>query len=323
MSLPLLRAFPALASLPRAALGAFPSPVEQVQALPDDVVIWLKRDDRNAPVAAGNKVRALEFLLAGVGRGDTVVTVGGQGSAHVLATAAHSRRLGASTVAFRWPHEMSAGSLEVAAAAAALCERVIETPSIVHGLLRAHLYRLSHRVHWVPFGGASPLGTLGHVNAAMELAEQVAVGMLPVPARIVVPMGTGCTVAGMLLGITIAKLPTTIVAVRCGPRVGSTRRQALRLAGRTRSLLQRASGVRVPKLDATRLEVVHDAYGGAYGRPHPVAEEAARALRDRTGLRLDSTYGAKAWMAALRLASAGPVLFWVTLGFPKPEGRPG
>ena len=71
--------FPTLAVLPRVVLGEFPSPVERVQL--DGVgELWLKRDDRNAPAAAGNKVRALEFLLGSLRPDEVVITAGGRGS---------------------------------------------------------------------------------------------------------------------------------------------------------------------------------------------------------------------------------------------------
>lgn len=314
LSLPLLRAYPALASVPRAELGAFPSPVERVTGLPGDTVLWLKRDDRNAPVAPGNKVRALEFLLARVRRGDTVLTVGGEGSTHVFATAAHARRLGARTIAVRWRHEMSPRAHEVAEAAAELCERVIHARTIVDAMLIARFYRLTHRVHWVPFGGSTPLGALGHVNAALELTEQINVGMLPNPSRIVVPLGTGGTAAGLLTGLAMAGQSATLVATRCGPRIGSNRRKVLALARATRAWLEPLVGADLPPIDPGKLEVVHDAYGGAYGRPHPDAEQAARTLEGRIGLRLESTYGAKALLAAQRLGFSESVLLWVTFG---------
>ena len=55
----------------------------------------MKREDLSSDVLGGNKVRSLEFLLGGVVEGDTVLTLGGEGSTHVLATAVHAARLGA------------------------------------------------------------------------------------------------------------------------------------------------------------------------------------------------------------------------------------
>jgi 1-aminocyclopropane-1-carboxylate deaminase/D-cysteine desulfhydrase-like pyridoxal-dependent ACC family enzyme len=318
-SIPLFRTIPALSRIPRVELCELPSPVEEVTGLPGDRALWLKRDDLNAPVAAGNKARALEFLLADA-RG-TVATMGGDGSTHVLATATHAMRMGLRTVAIRWPHEMNPVALETARAAAERCERIIRARTPVDALGIGWYLRLRHGTHWVPFGGSSPLGILGHVNAALELSEQVAVGMLPLPERVVVPMGTGGTAAGLLVGFTIAELPVEVVAVRCGPRIGSNRRRVVSLADSTRAFIMARGGVSLPAPDLSRLRVVHDAYGGAYGRPNPEAEQSARALAARAGIRLDSTYGAKAFHVALSLPE--PSLYWVTTNCDLSPMQPG
>src|SRR4051794_31686682 len=104
--LPLFRRFPALERLPRAPLGEYPTPVERMTGIDAAGELWLKRDDLDAPAFGGNKVRALEFLLGGVCAGDQVLTIGGEGSTHVLTTAALAGRLGARTRAIRWPHEL-------------------------------------------------------------------------------------------------------------------------------------------------------------------------------------------------------------------------
>lgn len=326
-SIPLLLRFPGTAAIPRAALGRFPSPVERVAL--DGAELWLKRDDLNAEALGGNKVRALEFLLGGVGPGDTVLTLGGEGSTHVLATAFHARRLGARAVAVRWRHEMNPVALRVRDRAAALCDEVVTTRTAPGGFLRAYLRRLTRRVRWVPLGGSSPLGTLGHVNAGLELAEQIAAGQLPRPSRVVVPLGTGGTAAGVALGLAIAGVDATVVGARVGPRLFVNRAQVLRLAGRTRRLLERATGVAVPRVDRARVRVAHHVYGGAYGRPLAAGEAAAATLLAAAGLTLDTTYAAKAAAAALELARAGegPVLLWVTfdsrwMGQPPRSGEP-
>src|SRR5215218_5750269 len=182
---------PGAASLVRASLGRVVSPVERLAL--GDTELWLKRDDRNAPPPAGNKLRALEFLLGGVGPGDTVVTLGGDGSTHVLATATHAARLGARTIAVRWPHAMNPTAERVAALAAARCATVLRAATPVDAVARAWWVARRTGGTLVPVGGATPLGALGHVEAALELAMQVRAGLLPAPARIVVPVGSGGT----------------------------------------------------------------------------------------------------------------------------------
>jgi hypothetical protein len=58
--------------------------------------------------------------------------------------------------------------------------------------------------------------------------------------------------------------------------------------------------------------IVHDVYGGAYGRPLAAGDRAAAILLPR-GLALDATYSAKACAAAIALAAEpGRTLFWLT-----------
>ena len=310
-ALPLIARFPALAALPRAALGTFPSPVVRL-SMPGGGALWVKRDDLDAPVCGGNKVRALEFLLGGIEPGDTVLTLGGDGSTHVLATAHHAARLGARTVAVRWRHEMHDAAHRVASLAASRCVRVHRSRTVVGALAHAAWIRLAHRrVRYVPIGGSTPLGTLGHVNAALELARQVEAGVLPAPRRVVVPLGSGGTSAGLALGFAIAGLDTEVVAARVAPRIASNAAGVRRLARRTARLLERLTGETMPPPVPVR--VVHTWYGGAYGRPLAAGTDAARFFASRLNVALEGTYSGKAAAAALALAAEpGPTLFWLT-----------
>jgi len=306
--------FPALASLAPARLGTYPSPVTQVGTL------WIKRDDLNAPIAGGNKVRALEWLLGGLAPGTTVITGGGEGSTHVLATAIHAAQLGASTEAALWRHEMHPIADRVAAASARACARTSVSDTVAGALVRLALLRLQRPdARYVPLGGASARGTLGHVGGALELAGQIAAGELPVPSLVVVPLGTGGTAAGLALGFGIAGIATTVVAARVVPWYAFPGRRIGRLIRETRALLARETGVAPDRLPAVPVRVDHSVHGGAYGRPLPDVPGIA-------GLTLDDTYSAKAAALARRLsaqrladAAAGPVLFWMTFGARFPE----
>ena len=312
-TIPLFARFPALAALPRAELGIFPSPVESLRLAGMATPLLVKRDDLNAVAFGGNKVRSLEFLLGGLAKGDVVLTVGGEGSTHVLLTAAHTARLGGVTVAVRWPHEMNATCTAVRDHAARLCARTISSRSPVTAMVRALAYRALHRVRYVKLGGSSPLGVLGHVNAALELAEQIARGEVAPPTFVVVPLGSGGTAAGLALGFALAGLDATVVGARVGPRLMVNRARTLRLAGRTLALIARLSGrsIAAPPL---RLEVHHAAYGGAYGRPLASAGPSEATFVEAGGPSLDGTYSAKALTAALSVARerGGRVLFWLT-----------
>lgn len=305
--------YPLIATrLRRVDLRVTTTPVERWTV--DGVTLWAKRDDLSAPVLGGNKVRALELLLAGAGPDHVLLTVGSEGSTHALAVARYGARLGASTQVITWPQEMH----PVAEATSRELDRVADVTrarSVVDAYLRAALRRVWKRRWWVPAGGSVPMGALGHVNAALELAAQVERGLAPAPDVIVVPLGSGGTVAGLLVGLAIAGLSARIVGVRVVPRVVANRRRIARLAARTHALLRELAGEEIPPLNLSRLSIDEEAFGGAYARETPAARDAADALLRSGGPALDATYSAKAFAAALDLARRVPrqkVFFWLT-----------
>jgi D-cysteine desulfhydrase len=313
-SIPLVRHFPALTAIPRARLGRFPTPVERLEGFRDIQSLYVKHEDLSSDVLGGNKVRSLEFLLGRVGAGDTVLTIGGEGSTHVLATAVHACRLGAKTIAVRWRHDMHPTAEEVGARITSECTEVITARNFVFAMWPLARLRLTRDVTYIPLGGSTPLGTLGHVNAALELADQVDAGALPRPGRVVVPLGSGGTAAGLSLGFAIAGLDTIVIGARVGPRIGANRWRVFRLIEQTRRLITHYTGRSPAEVRAERMVVSHDLYGGAYARPHPTAEHAAVLVHSLRGWKLDATYSAKAFGVALDLATAEstPTLFWMT-----------
>lgn len=309
----LLARFPRLAdTLPRAELQLRDTPVERWSV--NGATLLAKRDDGCAAVLGGNKARALELLLAGANPSRVLLTVGATGSTHALAVARHGASLGLRTEVVSWPQETHAVADATATRLAAIAD-VTRARSVADAYARATIRRLTRRVHWVPAGGSVPLGALGHADAALELVAQLARDGLEMPDTIVVPLGSGGTAAGLLVGLAVAGARTRVIGVRVVPRIVANRRRVLRLARRTRELLSHLTGEALPSLDATRLVVEHDAYGGAYGRETDQARRAAAELRAAGGPPLDGTYSAKAFGVALARARHAPderVLFWLT-----------
>jgi len=290
------------------SLGDWPTPLDPVPALARAIgadALWLKREDR----AGGNKVRGLEFLLAGA-RPDTVfVTVGGTGSTHCLATALHARRLGHRSVLAQFPQPDTEASRAVAAATTRAADLVVETRSQLRlpwAVLRAWLAARRLGVpRWIPGGGAHPRAVVGHLLATLELASQLD----EPPDTIVVPLGSGGTAAGIALGVALLDWATRVVAVRVAPRLVANRWRVARLARKAAELLD----IRARQF---RMEVV-DGLGAGYGHPSP-AGERARVLAAEHGLTLDPTYGAKAFAVLLQPATGNVqrVVFWHTFAWP-------
>jgi len=290
------------------------TPIEQWDI--GGVALLAKRDDLTTPTFGGNKARALELLLAGVAPGDLLVTVGSSGSTHALAVALFGERLGARTRVFTWPqeeHDVShATSTRLRMAAQVTASR---TP--VTAMLRASVLRLTggRRVRWIPAGGSSALGALGHANAAVELADQLARTSARAPDTLVVPLGSGGTAAGLMVGLALAGLPTRVVGVRVVPRVVANRRRVMRLARAAAARFSELAGVAAPEIDYERLVVEQAQYGGAYARETDASRAALALVRAAGGPSLEGTYSAKALAAALARARTTPderILFWLT-----------
>lgn len=316
MSDPALLSDKIRAALAPCRLGAWPTPLEPAPALGDALgAAWLglKREDRAATPGGGNKVRGLEFLLAGAPAGSVFVTAGGTGSTHCLCTAVHAATLGHRTVLaqFRQPDTLESRAL------AAACQR--RAALIVHARGPATLplavlaaWRRAGALgerRWIPGGGAHPRAVAGHVLAGLELARQVA----DPPDTIVLPLGTGGTAAGVSLAVAALGWPTRVVAVRVAPAIVANRWRTRYLADAARRLLSR-HGVPLP---APRSPDIVDGLGKGYGYTTP-AGEAAHRLATQHGLALDPTYGAKAFAFLMQRGACAVqrVVFWHTFAVP-------
>jgi len=311
----LLRRHPELHQrLPWCSLGLWPTPVMRLPALSRRVgrELWVKRDDLSGASYGGNKVRKLEHLLGQARAGSrSVVTVGGVGSSHVVATGLYGRQLGLDVSAVVVPQPVTTAVRANAELARRLGVRLIPCPA--RALAPLYLARAAARsdTFLIGPGGSSPLGTLGYVSAALELAQQIADNELPAPETIYVALGSGGTMAGLVLGCALAGLEARIIGVRVVEQVICNAYLVRLLIMRTGALLRRL-GVQVPR-GRPRFEVEHRQFGGRYGRSTTAAERAVELARDDE-LTLETTYTGKALAALLAHVpmGRGPTLFWNT-----------
>ena len=278
--------------------------------------LWVKREDRSSALYGGNKVRGLEFLFADLRPGDAVMTIGGWGSTHCLATVRHARALGAHVVVAQFPQGSNESALETARAttgSASACYRARTWLGFPAAWLRAWVAagRLGNR-RYIPAGGATPVAVLGHALGTLELSAQLS---LP-PDVIITPLGSGGTAAGLLLGCDLLGWETRVMAVQVAPRVVANAARVKRLAWSARRLLLER-GVPPPRVRTTPSLTVIPGMGKGYG--YPTSEgEVARAWAAAAGLRLDSTYGGKTLAAVPTLARTGVkrVVYWHTYAAP-------
>jgi len=315
--------FSALAeTLPHLALSDRPTPVRELAGLG----VWAKEDGAFGSGGwGGNKVRKLEWLIPDARRRGrrSILTFGGLGTNWGLATALYAREHGLETALALVDQPIDdhvraqLGRLEASGARIYRTHTKARTVAMLPWLL-ARNARGGHLPYLLPAGGSSPVGALGYVEAALEIAAQVEDGSLPEPAHVVVPVGTGGTAAGLALGFQLAGLPTRVVGVVVNDQLRLDPPVFARLARRSAALLERR-GARLGKLqlDPNMLDLTRDQIGAGYGHPTEAATRAA-ALAAEEGLALDPVYTAKAMAGLLALREEGrlgdPVLFVHTDG---------
>ena len=313
----LARYLPALRGrLGSVALGAWPTPVRPLPHLSHHIgaELWLKQDGYCAPGYGGNKVRKLELLLAEAEQTNAtrLLTLGGSGSNHVVATAIHGRSRGFETAAAVAPQlltETVAHNIEL------MKTYGVELwPCASRASLPLAWAQLRHRypgAYAIAPGGSSPLGTLGCVLGGLELAEQIRGGQLPCPDLVVVPLGSAGTAAGLMIGLGHARLPLRILAVRVVESPLCNRLVMMALALRTVALLSR-HGLSVGPM--APVDIDGSQLGAGYGSPTPSGTRALALAARTEGLALDPTYTAKALAALLdrRWPPSSRILFWNT-----------
>jgi D-cysteine desulfhydrase len=331
--------------VPAVALGDLPTPIEplvlETNGEPTPAAgaeLFVKRDDLSSAVYGGNKVRTLEVLFGAALRAGAshVYATGAFGSNHAVATILHAKRAGLLPGALLFPQPLSqtaADNLVVSAAHASSFVALPHWSFLPFGMARLRV-RASTRAFVMVPGGATPLGALGYVAAAFELARQVQSGVLPLPERVVVGVGSTCTSAGLLAGMSLAarlgigfvkngqEAPPRLVSVRVTPWPVTAAFRIVGLAVRATELLSTLTGdpsLRLGRaLLGARLTVDGRFLGRGYGFGTEGGDRATALFAAAGGPPLDSTYSAKsaAYLIAARQAppapASGPILYWAT-----------
>jgi 1-aminocyclopropane-1-carboxylate deaminase/D-cysteine desulfhydrase-like pyridoxal-dependent ACC family enzyme len=319
--------WPLLSRLTRVALATLPTPVEPLARASEklNAELWVKRDDLTAPHYGGNKVRKLEYLLAAARAhgADTLVTAGAVGSHHVFATAYYGREHGFETYAAVTPQPYQRHVEEQLRADLAVGANLYPARGLAE--VSRRMLELSLRLRFwgrkpciLPIGGSNVHGTLGYVNAGLELAHQIDAGLCPDLDGVYVASGTAATAAGLALGLAAGGMKTEVVAVRVLGRLFANRARVAQLIAQA-ELMIRSVEPRFPEVAARAVASVRfddRELGRGYGLATP-ASEAAREFASGDGLRLDETYTSKAFASLLREAAGErrgkKLLFWNTL----------
>jgi D-cysteine desulfhydrase len=318
-------------------LGELPTPVQRLERLGAELDVgqlYVKRDDLSGKVYGGNKPRKLEFILGDALRSKAkeVITFGGAGSNHALATAIYARQVDLKSISMLIPQPNAryvGRNLLMSHHCGAelhLCGAEMESVRSMPLVYAAATYQLlRHRLregrlpYFIPPGGSSVLGVIGFVNAALELRKQIADGKTPEPDYVYVASGTMGTAAGLALGLRAANISVRVVPVAVCSQKFVNAGAMIKLINRTNSLLH-SLDASFPRFDfsETDVDIRQDHFGKQYALFTDEGMEAVSLMRDFEGIKLEGTYTGKALAALKRDTESGSlrdkaVLFWNTL----------
>lgn len=316
------RQFPELGRrLGRETLATLPTPVRHVafRLGTQQLRIAIKCDDLTSTLYGGNKIRKLEYLLwpPRVYNKRRIATFGAVGSNHALATATHARELGYDCTCFLVHQQRSDAVRKTLLAHLALGTEIVRFGGGRHKRIATLRKHLRSRQAWViPAGGSSWLGTVGFVNAGLELAAQIDAGILDVPDRVYIATGTLGSATGLAIGLALADLPTRVEAVRVSMTHIANEQKMQQLVQTTVAMMRRLdSSIPLDIVARIRLRMRHDFFAGGYAQWDEETATAIALARDQLGIRLEGTYTGKAMAAMLHDLRADPeesMLFWNT-----------
>ncbi|MFA7691386.1 MAG: pyridoxal-phosphate dependent enzyme [Candidatus Hydrogenedentes bacterium] len=314
--------------LPYLSLAALPTPADESASFAKRHGIgsfFVKRDDQTHDDYGGNKIRKLGFLLAHAQSAGykSVITFGGAGSNHALATATYAGALGMEALLVLGPqynsYHVRDNLLTLLKSGAALfpCDWK-ETAQTAAAAIHNTWARQGKAPYLIPSGGSSPLGTMGYVNAALELGRQVEEGLLPEPDLLYVASGTMGTAVGLALGLRAANMKTRVVAIRVTTPPYSDYERAGKLFAVTNQWLHHQNKA-FPLFcwDECQFTLRDEFFGGEYALFTQESVDAVQQARDQLNLQLEGTYTGKTMAAVIADGAAGKltqskVLFWNT-----------
>jgi 1-aminocyclopropane-1-carboxylate deaminase/D-cysteine desulfhydrase-like pyridoxal-dependent ACC family enzyme len=194
-----------------------------------------------------------------------------------------------------------------------LCDDQVSTAVTYERVVR-EAEAAGRTVATLPIGGSNGVGVLGYLAAAVELRDQLG---SEAADRIICPVGSCGTVAGLALGTALLDWPVVIDAVAVSPPVEDKPAEIRRLANEAAGLLREAP----PGLDHVR--VTGRAVGPGYGIPTEEVWEAIRLFGRTEGITLDPVYTGKAAAALVDAVRGGEIGAGETVVFLHTGGLPG
>ncbi len=317
-----------LDNLPRFHLAEFPTPIHYLETLTKEYqgpAIYMKRDDLTSLGMGGNKTRKLEFLIGEAleQEKDTLVTAGGIQSNHCRLTAAAARKAGLDChlVLNGTPPEIPNGNLllnTLFGAKIHFCDREERDERLF--LVADELKEKGKKPYVIPVGGSNSVGSVGYVDAILELVNQMD-DLSISPDAIIFATSSGGTQAGLALGAKIGGFKGDVLGISIDQvQAGSGPFPPVLTEIANGAAARIGSDIRLTESD---FSLNYNYLGAGYAMPGELEFNAISDLALHEGILLGPVYTARAMGGLLDLIKKGcftkdqAVLFWHTGGTPE------
>jgi 1-aminocyclopropane-1-carboxylate deaminase len=257
-----------------------------------NIRLFIKRDDLVHPTIQGNKWRKLHLLLESIAINKGIITFGGAFSNHIHAVAAAGKAYNFPTIGILRGKYVDLNNPTLAFAQTQgmvlhpIDKRDYDAKS---GVKIDEILTLYPDFYQLPEGGSTEYGVEGCKEISKEIIQQLQDFDLPAPYHVCVPAGTGCTAAGVILG--------------------------LGLKGKTHVFQAATKGVSKDDLDRyfvkyptqmTDYQFIEKDYTfGGFARMTPELETFIEKFEQETGILLDPIYTGKMMFGIFELLALG------------------
>jgi L-cysteate sulfo-lyase len=293
--------------LPRVRLANLPTPLEEMPHLSKllgGTRIWIKRDDLTGLIFGGNKVRKLEFEMAEAKNkgADVVITDGVLQSNHARTVVTAARKLGVKVVLVlrgKEPKEYDGNLLldrifgvDIRFVRAEWHEMGVITKKVV-----GELQEEGHTPYVIYF--SSPLGSVGYVNAFLELITQARKTKFKID-RVVHAAGSGGTQAGLIVGNKVLEAGIEVIGISVEPDGDWLLNTTVEIADGCAKLLGLDFSI-----TSEDVKLLYDYVGEGHGVLTEEVIDAIKLVAETEGILLDPVYTGKAMVGLIDLAKQG------------------
>lgn len=304
----------------RYPLAHLPTPIEPLPGLSrhfGSAQIIIKRDDLTGLGIGGNKTRKLEYLLADALKQGckTLMSTGAVQSNHCRQVAAAAAKAGLECILVLSGDEPAERQGNLLLDYLSGAKTIFVTrPERDAELQKAFEKAVAEgkKPYLIPYGGSSPIGALGYLEAMHELMEQ---GFDP--DWIIFASSSGGTHAGMALGARLYGLKARVLGIGIDNLNINFSSTIAKLANET----ARQLGLDL-HMSSDEILLNEDYCQTGYGKLQPAEIEAIKLFASKDGILLDPVYTGRAAAGMVDLFSKGSfkpgeqVLFWHTGGTP-------